>query len=346
MIKIDGKIIGPKQKPFFIAEISANHSGSIKKAISSIKKAKEIGADAVKIQSYTPDTMTINSNKSDFKIKKGLWKGKNLYDLYKEAFTPFEWHKELFEYAKNIGVTLFSTAFDETSVEMLESLGSPAYKIASFELTDLPLIKKIAQLNKPIFLSTGMASIKEITESVNQIKKTGNNKILLFHCISSYPALTENSYLNNIRYLKKKFNVEVGLSDHTISNLASTNAIALGATAIEKHFKINESKDSPDSSFSLNPKAFKSMMNECITSWKSLGNNNFNRAVSENDNKIFRRSIYFIKDLKKNSTITLKDIRKIRPGFGLPPKFFHKVLGKKVRKDVKRGQALTWELIE
>ena len=326
-----------------IAEISANHGGSIEKAKKSIKAAKEAGANAVKIQSYTPDTMTLNSTKPDFKIKKGLWKNYNLYQLYKEAYTPFEWHSNLFKYAKELEITIFSTPFDETAVDLLTKLNTPAFKIASFELTDLPLIKYVAKQNKPIFISTGMASIEEINDAIEVCKLQDNKDIILFHCISNYPSKVEEANLNNIKFLSKYFSIDVGLSDHTIDDLASTLAISMGACAIEKHFKLDVKENGPDSSFSLLPNQFSKLVKTCNTSFLALGSREkFNRPKSEENNKIFRRSLYFIKDLKKGDVITEKDIRRVRPGYGIEPKYFEEIIGKRLADNVEYGDPVTW----
>ena len=342
---IDGKPIGTKFKPYIIAELSANHGGSIERAKICIKEAARCGVSAVKIQTYTPDTMTIKCNKPDFFISNGLWKGKQLYELYQTAFTPFEWHQELFDFAKCNNITLISTPFDESAVDLLEELSIPAYKIASFEIVDLPLIEYIATKNKPILLSTGMANVEEIRDAITAIRKMSNVDILLFHCISSYPAPTKESNLSNIEYLKNTFGVEVGLSDHTISNLASTVAIGMGAVAIEKHFKLDDQDCGPDSSFSLNISQLSNLVFDCEEAWHAKGIAGFKRSKIEKDNLVFRRSIYFVKDIKKGETITKEHIRRIRPGYGLPPKYIDEILGKKVSKDCEKGDALKWNLL-
>ena len=345
MIQIDCRKISIDNPPYIIAELSANHGGSIEAARNSILKAKESGASAVKIQSYTPDTMTIKSDKPTFKIKEGLWKGYTLYELYKEAYTPFEWHEELFNYAKEVGITIFSSPFDETAVDLLESLNSPAYKIASFELVDLPLIKRAAKCKKPLIISTGMASLEEIREALNIAFKYGNGEVLLLHCISSYPTPVAESNLQNITFLKNEFNIEVGLSDHTISNLAATLSIALGASAIEKHFKPDSNSKGPDSSFSITPSQLQYLVKECNEAWHSIRDKGFNRSLLEKDSRLFRRSIYFVRNMKKGEIISKKDIRIIRPGFGIPPKEFENIIGKIVRRDVERGDPVAFHLI-
>jgi len=343
MIIINQVKIGEDYDPYVIAELSANHGGSIDRAKESIQAAKNAGASAVKIQSYTADTMTIDSDKEDFQISEGLWKGFSLYQLYKQAYTPFEWHEELFKFAKSINITLFSSPFDETAVDLLTKLDTPAFKIASFELTDLPLVQYVAKQKKPVLMSTGMASLEEVAEAVECCKVNGNSQLLLFHCISSYPASTRDSNLLNIKALKNEFNIEVGLSDHTTNNLASALAISLGAVAIEKHFKLNDEDCGPDSSFSLLPSELESLITECNLVKSAMGSSAFGRAKSESENKVFRRSIYFIKDLKAGHIITSNDIKRIRPGFGLEPKFFNQIIGMKLASDVERGDAVNWK---
>jgi len=346
MIKIAGTSISANSPPYIIAELSANHGGSIESAKLAIRRAMESGASAVKIQTYTPDTMTIKSDKPGFKIIDGQWKGRTLYDLYEEAYTPFEWHKELFEFSKDIGITIFSSPFDETAVDLLESLEAPAYKIASFELVDLPLIKRAAECGKPLLMSTGMANLDEVRDALDVALEYGSGEVLLFHCISSYPAPTEESNLRSLEVLRKEFNVEIGLSDHTLTNLAATISIGLGATAIEKHFKPDDDIDSADASFSLTPAQLKSLVDECNEAWNSLGVSDFRRSVVEDEMRKYRRSIYFMKNLKKGDLISPKDIRAIRPGFGLAPKYFDLIIGKKLSHDVERGDPVSFKVLE
>jgi len=345
MFIIENRKIAETEPPYIIAELSANHNGSLQRAKLLLKMAKESGVDAIKIQTYSADTMTIDCDKSDFMIKGGLWDGYKLYDLYDEAHTPFEWHSELYRYAKELGVVLFSSPFDETAVDLLETLNTPAYKIASFELTDLPLISYVAKKGKPIFMSTGMASEVEISEAIETARSSGCNSLLLFHCISSYPTPIAQSNLKQIIKLKKTFGVSVGLSDHTIGNTAAITAIALGACAIEKHFTISRNDKGPDSGFSIEPNELKSLVNETRDAWNALGDDNFSRPKSESDSKVFRRSLYFVSDIKSGEKIKSTDIRRIRPGFGIPPKHFDEIIGKTVTKDVSRGEAVRWELI-
>ena len=338
---IEGREISNRVSPYIIAEVSANHNGSIVRAKETILAAQNSGVDAVKIQTYTPDTMTIDTDNPDFYITDGLWKGRSLYELYGEAYTPFEWHKELFSYSRQIGITLFSSPFDETAVDLLESLNTPAYKIASFEIVDLPLIKYIASKKRPILMSTGMASIDEIGNAVESARSAGNKMIALFHCISSYPAPIAEANLNMIRLLRKEFNIQVGLSDHTVGTLASVLATSMGASIIEKHFTISRSDGGVDSSFSLEPKEMLSLVQQTKESFSALGSTEFERSSVEESNRVFRRSLYFVADVKEGETITSKCVRRIRPGFGLDAKFYDIVIGAKCLKPAKRGDRVT-----
>ena len=345
MFDVSGRKIGKGQKPFIIAEVSANHGGSILRAKDTILAAKKAGADAVKIQSYTPDTMTIETDKQDFVIRDGLWKGYNLYQLYQEAHTPFEWHKELFEFSKENEIILFSTPFDETAVDLLYELETPAFKIASFEITDLPLIEYVASKGKPMFVSTGMSSLSEIGDALESCYKLGNKDILLFHCISNYPAELTDSNLGDIRYISDHFSVEVGLSDHTTANIASTLSIALGASAIEKHFKLDDKDCGPDSSFSILPDQLSKLCEDCELAFKAVKSNSLQRPVAENSNKKFRRSIYFVNNLGKGQIISENDIKRIRPGYGLAPKHFFDIIGKTLKCDVERGDPVSFDVL-
>lgn len=344
-MKIIDREINQKQRPYVIAELSGNHNGSIKRAIESIKAAKLSGASAVKLQTYTANTMTIDCDKSDFIIKNGLWKNYKLWDLYKEAHTPYEWHEELFTYAKELGITLFSTPFDESAVDLLEKLNSPAYKIASFELTDINLIKLVATTKKPLLMSTGMASKEEISGAVEAAKLAGADDILLFHCISSYPAPIEEANLKKIKVLRDTYQVEVGLSDHTSGNIAAIVATSMGASAIEKHFTIDKLEPSPDSTFSIDPEEMKLLITDVNLAWESLGSGNFERSKSEMHNKIFRRSLYFTQNISSGEVITSDHIKRIRPGYGLSPEFYNAVIGKKVIKSITKGTPVSWDLI-
>ena len=346
MFEVKGRKVGKGQKPFMIAEMSANHGGSILRAKDTILSAKKSGANAVKIQSYTPDTMTIDSDKEDFLIKDGLWSGYNLYQLYQEAYTPFEWHKELFEFAQANEILLFSTPFDETAVDLLVELEAPAFKIASFEITDLPLIEYVASKKRPMFMSTGMSNLNEIADAVEACYRKGNKDLLLFHCISNYPAYLSESNLGDIQYIADHFDVEVGLSDHTTSNTASVLAVALGASAIEKHFKFDEKDCGPDSSFSIMPEQFSSLCIECEAAFHAVKSDGLQRRDSELNNKKFRRSIYFVNNLTKGQVATESDMRRIRPGYGLEPKYFRNVIGKVLKSDVKRGDPVSLDVFE
>jgi len=343
MFQILNRKIGVCEPPFIIAEISANHNGSIDRAKLCIKSAKDNGAHAVKLQTYNPESMTINCDKDDFIIKEGLWKDYKLFDLYKEAHTPYEWHKELFEFAESIGIIIFSTPFDEEAVDLLEEVNTPAYKIASFELTDLPLLSYIAKKGKPILISTGMASKSEIEDALKTVKNNGCNSILLFHCVSSYPARVEDVNLRQISNLRNTFKVEVGLSDHTLTNTCAIASIPFGTSAIEKHFTINRSDGGLDSSFSIEPKQLNNLVKDTRDAWLGLGKEGFKRSRYESKNKKYRRSIYFNSNLKAGDIVSPKNIKRVRPGFGLPPKEYNKIIGKTLKYDVTIGDPVTWE---
>ena len=342
MFNIDGRLIGNGQPPFIVAELSANHNGSLQKALDTISAAKRSGADAIKLQTYTPDTMTIDCSLPDFMIKDGLWGGYKLYDLYKEAYTPFEWHKSLFEHARKEGISCFSTPFDETAVDLLEDLGAPAYKIASFELTDLPLVKYVASTGKPMIMSTGMADLAEISEAVEVARSNGCNDLIILHCISSYPAPVEQSNLLTLSDLRERLNVDVGLSDHTLTSTASLAAIALGACFIEKHFILDREDKGPDSSFSITPNDLHELCESALEVWRARGEVCYSRAPAESDNVIFRRSLYFVDDLKEGERLKPSHVRRIRPGFGIAPKYESSIIGKRLARDVSRGTAVSW----
>jgi pseudaminic acid synthase len=317
------------KKTIFVAEISANHCGSLSIAKKLIKCAKINGADVVKLQTYTANTMTINSNKKYFKIKSGLWKDYNLWDLYNKAHTPLEWHKELFRYAKFLGIKIFSTPFDETAVDFLEKLNCPIYKIASFEMTNLNLIKKVAKTKKPLVISTGMANLKEIQETVKTAKKYGAKNITLLYCVSNYPSSIEDFNLNNIKILKDKFNCKVGLSDHSKDNRVAMASIAMGAEMIEKHIALDNQKKGFDIEFSLKGKEIKKLREDIDLIDNLIGKNFFFRSKTENPSKVFRRSVFTTKKIKKNERFTKNNIKIIRPGFGIEPKYYNKILNKK-----------------
>lgn len=343
--EINGRKIGSGCAPYIIAELSANHNGDINRAFETIKAAHESGADAIKIQTYTADTMTIDCDLEDFQIHGGLWDGYKLYDLYKWAETPFEWHKAIFEYAATLGITIFSTPFDESAVDLLESLNTPAYKIASFEATDLPLIRYVASKGKPMIMSTGMCSEEEISEAVSAAYEAGCKNLVLLHCISSYPAPMEQANLLQMPRLSERFGTIPGLSDHTLGTTASVAAVALGACVIEKHFTLSRNDKGPDSEFSIEPDELKRLCKDTFDAWSAIGKAGFERQKAEEGNKHFRRSIYFVSDMKSGEIITPSHIRRIRPGFGLPPKYYDQLIGKRVNRDVVRGTATSWELI-
>ena len=344
-ITINGREIGPNSPPYIIAELSANHNGKIERAFETIKAARDQGADAIKIQTYTADTMTIDCDSEEFMIRGGLWDGYKLYDLYKWAETPFEWHKAIFDYAASIGITIFSTPFDEAAVDLLESLNTPAYKIASFEATDLPLIRYVAGKGKPMIMSTGMCSEEEIAEAVNTAREAGCKELVLLHCISSYPAPMDQANLHQMPNLAARFNTLPGLSDHTLGTTASVAAVALGACVIEKHFTLSRQDKGPDSEFSIEPEELRRLCQDTQDAWSALGRAGFERQQAEEASKCFRRSLYFVRDMKVGQKITERDIRRIRPGYGLPPKYFEELLGRTVREDVKRGTAVQWKLL-
>lgn len=344
-ITINGRDIGRDSPPYIIAELSANHNGNIERAFETIKAARDQGAHAIKIQTYTADTMTIDCDGEEFMIRGGLWDGFKLYDLYKWAETPFEWHKSIFDYAASIGITIFSTPFDESAVDLLESLNTPAYKIASFEATDLPLIRYVASKGKPMIMSTGMCSEAEIAEAVNAAREAGCKDLVLLHCISSYPAPMDQANLRQMPNLAARFNSLPGLSDHTLGTTASVAAVALGACVIEKHFTLSRLDKGPDSEFSIEPDELKRLCQDTLDAWSALGRVGFERQQAEEASKRYRRSLYFVRDMKEGQVITEADIRRIRPGYGLPPKYFDQLLGRAVCEDVKRGTAVQWRLL-
>ncbi len=346
-ISIKKKLIGNDYPVYIIAEVSANHNQDYDQAVELIKAAKDAGADAVKLQTYTPDTLTIPCANKYFTLGKGtLWEGKNLYDLYHDAYTPWEWQPKLKRIANKLGLDLFSTPFDPTSVDFLEKMNVPAYKVASFEIVDIPLIQRIAQTGKPIILSTGMASLSEIDEAVQAIRDEGNNQIALLKCTSAYPALPQEMNLRNIPHLAEAFQVPVGLSDHTLDIAAPVAAVALGACIIEKHFTLSRSVPGPDSVFSLEPHEFKAMADAIRQTEKSLGQVQYIVSEHEKASKVFRRSLFVVKDMKKGEIFSKENVRSIRPGFGLPPKNIDIILGRKASRDIVCGTPLSWKIIE
>ncbi len=340
-ITIAGRQIGQDFPPYVIAELSANHNGKIENALKLIEEAKIAGADAIKLQTYTADTITLNSDSEDFQIKGGLWDGKTLYNLYKEAAMPWEWHKTLFEKAAEVGITIFSSPFDSTAVDLLEELNAPAYKIASFEAIDLPLIRYVASTGKPMIISTGMADAEEIQEAIDAARSAGCKELAILHCVSGYPAPAEDYNLRTISDMIQQHNLVTGLSDHTLDNTTAITSIALGAAIVEKHFTLNRSGGGPDDSFSLEPVEMQQLCRGVKTAWSALGNVDYGRKSSEQGNVQFRRSLYFVKDLKKGEVITADAVRSVRPGFGLAPKYMEKIIGQKLSQDVKINTPVT-----
>ncbi len=344
--KINDRAVGMNHPPYLIAELSANHNGSLERALQAIEVAKSCGVDAVKIQTYTAETMTIDCDKPDFIVRGGLWDGFKLYDLYKWAETPFEWHEAMFAHARSIGITLFSTPFDETAVDLLEELNTPAYKIASFELIDLPLISYVASTKKPMIISTGMASEQEIDEAVSTAREAGCDDLVLLHCTSSYPAPIDQANLTQLKTLAERFGVLAGLSDHTLGTTVPLAAVALGARVIEKHFTLSRAEKGPDSAFSLEPAELSLLSSGVEEAWAAIGNEGFYEKEAERDNKIFRRSLYFVNDLPTGHVVGPSDIKRIRPGNGLPPKYFDQVVGQSLVRDISRGKPVSWDDFE
>ena len=346
IINIDGVNIGSGHPPYVIAEMSANHNGSIDNAFKIIDAAKSSGANAVKLQTYKPDTITLDIDKPEFRIEGGLWNGQTLFQLYKEAHMPWDWHKPLFDYANKLNITIFSSPFDKTAVDLLEDLNTPAYKIASFEAIDLPLIKYVASTNKPMIISTGMADEEEIEEAIDSAKAGGCNDLAILHCVSGYPAPSSDYNLKTLSDMRTKFNLVIGLSDHTTNNTVAISSVALGSSIIEKHVTLDRKGGGPDDSFSLEPQDLTSLVKDLKTAWEALGGVNYGRKSSEQGNVQFRRSLYFIKDMNKGDLISEDNTKSIRPGFGLEPKYHHQIIGKRVSKDILNGTAVSWELIE
>lgn len=344
--QINNRPIGTGYPPYIIAEMSANHNGNIDNAFKIIELAKRCGADAVKMQTYTPDTITLNSTAPDFQIHGGLWDGRSLYELYEQAYTPWDWHKPLFDHARKIGITIFSSPFDRTAVDLLENLNAPAYKIASFEAIDLPLIKYVASTGKPMIISTGMADEQEIAEAVAAARDGGCTELALLHCVSGYPAPAHDYNLRTIADMQTRFGVPIGLSDHTLDNTTAMVSIAMGACIIEKHFTLDRNGGGADDSFSLEPTDLTNLCKDSKTAWQSLGCVDYGRKSSEIGNVQFRRSLYFVKDMQKGDVIDETCVRSVRPGFGLAPKFFDELIGKKVLCDIAKNTATSWEVIE
>ncbi|HDM8154681.1 TPA: pseudaminic acid synthase [Vibrio harveyi] len=339
-VSIAGRKIGPDYPPYIIAELSANHNGDINRAYKIMEEAKKAGADAIKLQSYTADTITIDCDTDDFQIIGGLWGGQTLYELYKGAHMPWNWHKLLFEKAKELDITIFSSPFDFSAVDLLEELNAPAYKIASFEIVDLPLIRRVAQTGKPIIMSTGMATLNEVTEAVETAREHGSGEIILLQCVSGYPAPAEEYNLRTIPDFSVRFDVISGLSDHTLDNTTAVASVAVGASVIEKHVTLDRNGGGPDDSFSLEPEELKSLCLDAKTVWKALGKISYERAEAERGNVRARRSLYVVRDIKAGEIFTEHNIRSIRPGFGLEPKYYDQVIGKAASQDLSYGTAL------
>jgi pseudaminic acid synthase len=345
-ITIDGRPIGAGHPPYVVAEVSANHLGRIDNALALIREAKRVGADAVKLQTYTADTLTLDSDHPSFKIKGGLWDGRTLYELYEEAHTPWEWHEALFAEARKAGITVFSSPFDPTAVAFLEKLGAPAYKVASPEVIDLPLIELMAATGKPLIISTGMADLQEIEAAVTTVRNAGAGEIALLHCVSGYPTPVGESNLRTLTDLADRFGTVPGLSDHSLGVNVAITAVALGARVIEKHFTKSRAEGGPDSAFSLEPDEFQALTTGCRQAFDALGEAGYGVKPSEKVTRLFRRSLYAVRDIAAGEALTAANVRSIRPGDGLPPKDLPKVLKSKARIAIARGTPLRWDMIE
>lgn len=343
---LDGRKIGPDQPPYVVAEMSGNHNGDIGRAFAILEAAKDAGADAVKMQTYTADTITIDHDGPGFTIEGGLWHGRTLYELYEEAHTPWDWHEPLFQKARDLGITLFSAPFDPSAVDFLESLEAPAYKIASFEAIDLPLIAKTAATGKPLIISTGMADLEEIEDAVGAARAAGATDMLVLHCVSGYPTPASDCNLATIPDLASRLGVLTGLSDHTLGVAVPIAAIAQGAVMIEKHVTLRRADGGPDAAFSLEPEELKTLVDGVRTAWEAFGQPHYDRKESEKGNVIFRRSLYVVEDIAEGEPLTETNIRSIRPGHGLAPKHLPEVLGQTARRALKRGEPLAWDMLE
>ncbi len=345
-IQIAGRPIGPGCPPYIVAEMSGNHNGDIERAFALMQAAKQAGADAVKLQTYTADTLTIDHDGPEFQITGGLWDGRRLYDLYSEAHTPWNWHDDLFARGRELGITVFSSPFDETAIDYLEALDAPAYKIASFEAIDLPLVEKAAAKGKPLIISTGMADQTEISEVVEAARTAGCEDLILLHCVSAYPSPPEESNLLTMGDMERRYDAMVGLSDHTLGTAAAVAAVGLGAVMIEKHFTLARSDGGPDAAFSLEPNELRHLCDDCRTAQAALGQIDYSRKPSEVGNMVFRRSLYAVSDIEKGASLTSKNVRSIRPGYGLAPKHLPSLLGRHAKQKISRGTAMSWNLIE
>lgn len=346
-INLEGKLIGPNHPPFIIAEMSGNHNQSLERALEIVEAAAKAGVHALKIQTYTADTMTLNIDNKDFKIedKNSLWNENNLYKLYQQAYTPWEWHKPIFERCRELGLIPFSTPFDESAVDFLEELNPPMYKIASFENNDIPLIKKVASTGKPMIISTGMATLAELDETVRSARDAGCKNIILLKCTSTYPASPKNTNISMIPHMQELFNCQIGLSDHTMGTAVSVASVALGATVIEKHFTTSRADGGVDAAFSMEPNEMQALVVDTEKAWQALGHITYGPTEEEQKSMKFRRSIYIVKDLKAGDVLTKDNLRVIRPGYGLAPKYYEHLLGKKVDKEIKAGTPADWSIL-
>jgi len=346
IVSIASRKIGPGHSPYVIAELSGNHNGDINRAFEIMAAAQQAGADAVKLQTYTADTITIDHDGPGFTIEGGLWGGKKLYQLYQEAFTPWEWHKALFKKGQELGITVFSTPFDATAVDFLEELEAPAYKIASFEMVDLALIEKVAATGKPLIISTGMANADEIEEAVGAARQGGCEELILLHCVSGYPTPSEEANLRVIPVLSDRYGVPIGLSDHTQGVITAVTSVGLGATVIEKHVTLRRSDGGPDAAFSLEPHELELLCRDVKIAWASLGRADFTQTLSEQQSLIFRRSLYVVRDMEAGEFFTAENVRSIRPGYGMAPKYLSKIIGRRAVSRIERGTPLAWSLVE
>jgi len=346
LLRIGDRLVGPGYPTYIVAELSANHNQDFERAVAILRAAKDAGADAIKLQTYTPDTITISSDREEFRVVGGtIWDGRNLHDLYAEAYTPWEWQPRLKRLADDLGIDLFSSAFDTTAVDLLEEMGVPAHKVASFELVDIPLIQKMARTGKPLIVSTGMATVEEIEEALHSARAAGATQIALLKCTSAYPAPAEEMNLRTIPEMARRFGVPVGLSDHTMGIAVPVAAVSLGACIIEKHLTLSRATPGPDSAFSLEPQEFKAMVDAVRTAEKALGQINFGVSAREEASRVFRRSLFVVEDVRQGEIFTVANVRSIRPGHGLHPRHLTEVLGKSAAREIKRGTPLSWEFV-